>query len=54
MATIINTARIKQWGRKTLPEEVGRYLRKMDTALPGKYTRRLYNSLKRGEANVLA
>jgi hypothetical protein len=53
-ATTINTARTKQWGRKTLPEGVGRYSRKMDTALPGKHTRRLYDSFKRGEANVLA
>ena len=53
-ATTINAARARQWGRKTLPEGVGRYSRKMDTALPGKHTRRLYDSLKREEANVLA
>jgi hypothetical protein len=51
--TIINNARTKRETR-TLPDGVGKYSREMDTALPGKHTRTLYDSLKRREANVLA
>jgi hypothetical protein len=39
--------------RKELPNGVGKHIRELDTALPGKYTILLYNSLKREEANVL-
>jgi ribonuclease HI len=49
----INNVRAKAEEKKTLPEGVGKYSREMDTALPGKHTRILYNTLKRKEANVL-
>ena len=39
---------------KTLLDRVGKYSRDIDTALPGKHTRILYDSLKRREASVLA
>jgi hypothetical protein len=39
---------------RTLPDEVGKYSREIDTALPGKHTRTLYDGLKRREASVLA
>lgn len=53
-STTINIAKAIQREKRTLPEEVGRYTREMDTALPGKHTRTLYNALKRREANILA
>ena len=52
-STVINNARAKR-GSKILPEEVGKYSREIDTALPGKHTRTLYDGLKRREASVLA
>jgi hypothetical protein len=52
-STVINIARTKR-EIGTLPEGVGKYSREMDTALPGKHTRTLYDSLKRREASVLA
>lgn len=52
-STVINNARTKREARM-LPEGVGKYSRDMDTALPGKHTRTLYDGLKRGEASVLA
>ncbi|CZR65320.1 uncharacterized protein PAC_15220 [Phialocephala subalpina] len=45
-STIINNA-IAKGEARTLPDEVGKYSRDMDTALPGKHTRILYDSLKR-------
>ena len=35
-------------------ENVGKYTRKFDTALPGKHTSCLYNAFKRTEAEILA
>ena len=35
-------------------EKVGEYTRKLDTALPGRHTRLLYNSFKRTKADILA
>jgi hypothetical protein len=52
-STVINNARIKREPR-ILPEGVGKYSREIDTALPGKHTRTLYDGLKRREASVLA
>ena len=52
-STVINNARAKR-GTRILPEEVGKYSREIDTALPGKHTRTLYDGLKRREASVLA
>jgi endonuclease/exonuclease/phosphatase family metal-dependent hydrolase/ribonuclease HI len=52
-STIINNAITKEEIR-TLPDGVGKYSKEMDTALPGKHTRILYDGLKRKEASVLA
>ena len=52
-STTFNIAR-KQGTGKRLPEKVGKYSRRIDTALPGKHTRRLYDRLSRKEASVLA
>jgi len=37
-----------------LLEKVGRYSKRIDTALPGKHTRLLYDHLSQKEAGVLA
>jgi hypothetical protein len=52
-STTINKEKAERTTR-TLPDEVGKYSREMDTALPGKHTRTLYDGLKRREASVLA
>ena len=52
-STTINNAIAKEETR-TLPDGVGKYSKEMDTALPGKHTRTLYDGLKRREASVLA
>jgi len=52
-STIINIA-IAKGETRTLPDGVGKYSRDLDTALPGKHTRILYDGLKRREASVLA
>jgi hypothetical protein len=52
-STIINNAIAKEKTR-TLPDGVGKYSKEMDTALPGKHTRTLYDTFKRREASVLA
>jgi hypothetical protein len=52
--TTTNSARAKQREQNALPEDLGRYSKDMDTALPGKHTRILYDTLKRREANTLA
>ncbi|KMQ81479.1 hypothetical protein RF55_26204 [Lasius niger] len=39
--------------QRTLPEGVGKYSKRIDTALPGRHTRTLYDGLKRKEADVL-
>ena len=38
---------------KTLLNKVGKYLRDINTILPGKHTYILYNSLKQREASIL-
>ena len=44
-----------KWAPPTsLPNKVGRYSKRVDIALPGKYTRLLYDHLSRSEAGVLA
>jgi hypothetical protein len=45
-------AKLKE--RQELLSGVGKHIRELDTALLGKHTLLLYNSLKREEANVLA
>ncbi|KJZ68274.1 hypothetical protein HIM_12336 [Hirsutella minnesotensis 3608] len=39
--------------RDQLPENVGKHSKRIDKALPGKHTRRLYDSLTRKEADIL-
>jgi ribonuclease HI len=53
-STTLSSARANQRNKKVRPEGISRYSREMDTALPGKHTRMLYDGLKRKEANVLA
>jgi hypothetical protein len=53
-STIINVAKVKRRIDKALPKGVGKHLKKIDTALPGRHTRTLYDALGRREANVLA
>lgn len=40
--------------KREIPKEVGAYSKKIDTALPGRHTRTLYDELKREEARMLA
>jgi hypothetical protein len=49
----MSAARAKQQKREALLEGVGKS-KEMDTALPGKYTRILYDAFKRREAKILA
>jgi hypothetical protein len=53
-STTLRVARAKRDTAKTLPEKVGKYSKRIDTALPGKHTRQLYDRLTRQEAAVLA
>ena len=53
-STTLNIARSSQRTSKRLPDNVGKFSKKVDTALPGKHTRLLYNGLSRREASVLA
>jgi hypothetical protein len=53
-STTINVAKATQREQRILPDGVGRYSREMDTALPGKHTRTLYDAFKRKEAEILA
>jgi hypothetical protein len=53
-ATIINSAKAERQSNRTLPEGVGKHLKKIDAAIPGRHTRGLYNALGRNEAGVLA
>jgi hypothetical protein len=52
-STTLNVARKHGIVRK-LPDNVGRYSKTIDTALPGKHTRQFYDRLSRKEASVLA
>jgi hypothetical protein len=40
--------------KRTLPNNVGKHIKNIDTALPGKHVRKLYDMLKRPEASILA
>jgi ribonuclease HI len=53
-STAITLAMAKQRQSRVLPKEVGKFSRAIDTALPGKHTRDLYDKLKRREACILA
>ena len=52
-ATVLAQAIAKRKQGKPI-ERVGEYTRKLDTALPGKHTRLLYDSFKWLEASILA
>jgi hypothetical protein len=51
-STTLNIARAKY--TRGLPENVGKYSKRIDIALPGKHTRQLYDQLSWKEASVLA
>jgi hypothetical protein len=53
-STMLNAARAKRGTTRSLPEKVGLHSKRVDTALPGKHTRRLYDRLPWREASVLA
>ena len=53
-STTLHIAWAKRAPAKSLPEKVGKHSKRVDTALPGKHTRLLYDHLSRKEAGVLA
>jgi ribonuclease HI len=53
-STTLKVARAQAIPSRKLPENVGRHSRRVDTALPGKHTRQLYDRLSWKEARVLA
>ncbi|KAF9728623.1 hypothetical protein PMIN01_13451 [Paraphaeosphaeria minitans] len=53
-STVINTTMAKAQAMRTLPDGTGAYSKRIDAALPGRHTRRLYDNLSRQEATVLA
>ncbi len=52
--TLLNAARAKRGPPRSLPEKVGVHSKRVDTALPGKHTRLLYDRLPWKESSVLA
>jgi hypothetical protein len=50
----LNLARSQAATTKALLEDVGRHIKQVDAALPGKHTRQLYDGLLWNEATVLA
>src|ERR1700751_1762197 len=53
-STTLNMARLSQGTSKHLPDNVGKFSKRVDAALPGKHTRQLYDGLSWREASVLA
>ncbi|CEJ62734.1 Putative Reverse transcriptase [Penicillium brasilianum] len=53
-STTLNLARSQATAYNDLPENVGRHVKRVDAALPGKHTRQLYDRLSWKEASVLA
>ena len=53
-STTLNIARSQAVPSNDLPENVGRHVKRVDAALPGKHTRQLYDRLSWKEASVLA
>ena len=53
-STILNQTRAELRSERRLPEGVGRHSRRVDSALPGRHTRLLYDQLSWKEASVLA
>lgn len=53
--TTLNTAQLKhKTDNKGLPENIKKFSKRVDSALPGKHTRQLYNHLSWKEASILA
>jgi hypothetical protein len=53
-STTLNVARAERGTTRSLSEKVGKLSKKVDIALPGKHTRKLYDQLTQKEASVLA
>jgi hypothetical protein len=53
-STTLRVARAERGTTRSLPGNVGKHSKRVDTALPGKHTRQLYDRLTRKEAGVLA
>ena len=53
-STTLNVARAERGTTRSLPEKIGKLSKKVDIALPGKHTRKLYGQLTQKEASVLA
>jgi hypothetical protein len=53
-STTLNITHSKQGTTRSLPEKVRKHSKRIDTALPGKHTRRLYDSLQGGAFGVQA
>ncbi|KAM6513243.1 hypothetical protein FALCPG4_18928 [Fusarium falciforme] len=53
-STTLSIAEAERQSTERLPEGVGKYSKKVDSALPGKHTRKLYDLLTWKEARVLA
>lgn len=51
--TKMRLAMLERRRDKVLPEKVGKYSKRIDTALPGKHTRELYDQFQRRESDVL-
>jgi len=52
-STVLNNAMANLATVRALPENRGRFSKEIDIALPGKHTKKLYDTLSRPEANVL-
>lgn len=52
-STTLSMARTNLPRTTSLPSNVGRYSKRIDSALPGTHTKRLYNQLNRKEAGIL-
>jgi predicted nucleic acid-binding Zn-ribbon protein len=52
-STKLRLAKLAQQQVRKLPEGVGKYSKRVDTALPGKHTRELYDQLNRRESDIL-
>jgi hypothetical protein len=53
-STMINMRKAAGKGMRSFTSDVGRFTRRLDTALPGPHTRAIYDSLGRKQANILA
>jgi hypothetical protein len=52
--TMLNLAQAQAATTKALLEDIGRHIKQVDAALPGKHTHQLYDGLSWNEATVLA